>query len=165
MIFTFRLKGPGMERRHFLGVVGGSLVSGCLGGGTTGTSSRTAEGTVSPTADATITGSATNLGDFVLWNDDDESHTVSLVVKRRKELILDIRQPLDPDNYERISNPIDKQGRYQIEASLENGTQTSTLWEITSCHNSQYIQIYINDSGKIKIYTKQQTIVPTPSCE
>ena len=145
-----------MDRRHFLSAAGGVLVSGCFAGGTADTAS--------PTVRGPSTGSADHLGDLILWNDDDEQHTLSVTVEGGGDVFRDTNRTLSPGSSGGVSNRIDRQGEYRIVASLEDGTQNSTVWQITSCHSFEYLQIYISAEREIEFRTKHRTVVPTPTC-
>jgi hypothetical protein len=104
--FTFRVIFPtrkhvtNMDRRHFLSAAGGVLVSGCFAGGT--------PDTASPTVRGPSTGSADHLGDFILWNDDDEQHTLSVTVEGGGDVFRDTNRTLSPGSSGGISNRIDR---------------------------------------------------------
>lgn len=144
-----------MNRRHLLGVWCGILFSGCLGG--------SAPGTASPTVQGPVTGSAAHLGAFVLWNDDDEPHTLTLTVRTDEAVVGRTRHTVQPETTTEVPNPVGRQGSYRIAVSLENGAEARTNWRISSCHSTKYLQIYVSE-GDIDIRRKQQTVVPTPTC-
>lgn len=131
--------------------MGGLAVSGSLHGETDGGGAR------SP-------GPANHLGDFVLWNDDDEPHTISLTVERDGETLAEWSRTLEPDASTRVPNPIEHQGTYRVVVGLETGTRESVEWRIASCHSHEYRQVYVGDGATIEIRTMRRTVDPTPSC-
>lgn len=145
-----------MDRRHFLSAAGGVLLAGCF--------AEETPYTASPSVRGPTTGSAEHLGDFVLWNDDDTQHTLSVTIKGGDTVYVDTNRTLSPGASGGVSNQIDRQGEYRITASLQDGTQNSTVWVIASCNSIEYLQIYISDQQEIEFRTKQQTVVPTPTC-
>lgn len=104
------------------------------------------------------------VGDFVLWNDDDRQHTVTLTVRRGNETVVDAQRTLSTGGSARIANPIERQGTYRIVVTLKDGTQKRVDWGIGSCANIQYRQVYIDENGDVTIRTKRQTIDPRPTC-
>lgn len=140
-----------MIRRQFLSVAGGIVLAGCLGSETTGNTSP------SP-------GPATHLGDFVLWNDDDEPHALTLTVRQEKEILVESTHTLEPDSSTRIPNSLERQGTYQLVAELETGTRKRTEWEITSCRNHEYRQIYVSSEAALEIRAMRRTVDPAPTC-
>ena len=146
-----------MKRRQFSGVVIGAVLSGCVGSSATSTSS--------PSADETPNNPAKYLGDFVLWNDDNEPHTITLGIQGDGEKIMNTNEMLESGAYTRVTNPIEQQGTYSIIATLEDGTEESVEWQIDACNSIEYRQIYIGKDGQIQIRKMKQTIDPMPKCE
>ena len=141
-----------MKRRQFLGATSGIVLAGCLSGET-------------DTAAAPSPGTATHLGDFVLWNDDDEPHALTLTVRQEEEEILvESTQTLEPDSSTQVPNPIERQGTYQLVAELETGDRTRAEWEITSCRDHEYRQIYVSSEAALEIRAMQRTVDPAPTC-
>lgn len=104
------------------------------------------------------------VGDFVLWNDDDRRHTVSLTVRRGDETVVDTQRTLSAGESTRIANPIERQGTYRIVVELEGGIEKRVDWAIDSCANSQYRQVYVDEHGDVTIRTMRQTVDPPPTC-
>lgn len=146
-----------MNRRGFLATTATLAAAGCVARGPTDTPSPTVEGARS--------GPANHLGEFVVWNDHDERHTLSLTVRGGGATYLDVEHRLDPGAVVRLDNPIDRQGTYRITAALSDGTSERVEWEIASCSNYEYVRAHVTDSGGISVEIGAKTVVPPPDCE
>jgi len=162
---------PSRTRRGLLRAGGFALVSviaGCSGDEPAASPDRPSP---SPTRRPTETPSSTSgdraphLGDFVLWNDDDTPHTLSLTVRRAGTHVLTITRQLDPGASTRVPNPIDRQGRYRITASLETNRRRRLRWQVESCTSVEYVQCFVDGDGTLGLRTLRQTVDPVPTCE
>jgi hypothetical protein len=127
----------------------------------------TTTATPTPEAEPRSTVSRTDaqyVGDFVLWNDDDRQHTVSLTVRRGDETVLETKRTLGAGESADIPNPIERQGTYRIVVELEDGTEKRVDWPIESCANIEYRQVYVDDRGDVTVRTMRQTVDPPPTC-
>ena len=154
-----------MNRRQFFTLTGSIVVAGCTEGRISDSSSPTSSDKALP-SDNKATGSANHLGDFVLWNDDDKTHNLQITIKKDSKILFDVARKLGPNESSEISNPISKQGVYEIRASVDSQSQIQDKWKIASCYNFEYIQFYISNQKavEIEIRVKKETIVPTPTC-
>jgi len=128
---------------------------------------ETTAATPTPEAKPRATASRTDaqyVGDFVLWNDDDRRHTVSLTVRRGDETVLETERTLGPGESADVPNPIDRQGTYRIVVGLEDGTERRVDWAIESCANVEYRQVYVDERGDVAVRTMRQTVDPPPTC-
>jgi hypothetical protein len=145
-----------MKRRQFFGVTIGAVLSGCVGG--------SANDAPSSTTDAAPNSPANHLGDFVLWNADEEPHTITLIIRRDGEEMMNTTQTVQSGTSTRVANPIEQQGTYSIVATLEDGTEESVEWQIEACNSIEYRQIHVDGSGQIQIREMKETVDPTPEC-
>ncbi|PSQ04204.1 hypothetical protein BRC97_11735 [Halobacteriales archaeon QS_6_71_20] len=148
-----------MNRRRLLAGAGGlwsALAAGCLGGGSVGTPTRTVAGAGTAPAD--------EIGEFVLWNDDDEPHTVTLVVRGGGKVLVRADERLASGASTRVPNPVTRQGTYRVIAGLKDGTEERVEWRIDSCDSVEYRQVYIDDGGAVEIREMRRTVVPAPEC-
>jgi len=154
-----------MNRRQFFILTGSMAVAGCTEGRTSDSSSPTSSDEAL-SSDNEATGPANHLGDFVLWNDDDKTHNLQITIKKDSKILFDVARKLGPNESSEISNPISRQGVYEIRASIDSQPQIQDKWKIASCHNFEYIQFYISnqEAVEVEIRTKRETIVPTPTC-
>jgi len=159
-------------RTGALGLV--SVTAGCSDGATTDPSQWSPVATTrQPTATSTRTRTPTahpetaapHLGDFVLWNDDDTPHVLSLTVHRSDVHVLTIERRLEPGASTRVSNPVDRQGRYLIEASLDTNRRRRLRWRIEACSSVEYVQCYVDSEGRLGLRTLRRTVDPPPTCE
>ena len=154
-----------MNRRQFFTLTGSIVVAGCNERRISNSSSPTSSDKAL-SSDNEATGSANHLGDFVLWNDDDKTHNLQITIKKDSKILFDVARKLGPNESSEISNPISRQGVYEIRASIDSQPQIQDEWKIASCHNFEYIQFYISnqEAVEVEIRTKKETIVPTPTC-
>jgi len=162
-------------RRRALRALGLVFVAGCAGSANdtpsetptaTDRTTPTRTETPAPTAPpSTGPGRAPHLGDVVLWNDDDTPHTLSLTVRRDDTHVRTIVRELAPGASTRVPNPIDRQGRYLLTASLETNRRRRIEWPIESCANAEYLQCFVEADGTLGLRVLQQTIDPPPTCE
>jgi len=113
---------------------------------------------------STDANSAPYLSSFVLWNRDGTTHTLSLVVRAGDRTLLDVRRDLDPGESVDVENPIDEQGRYVVEATIETGVGDTFEWRVNRCENIEYVQVEIERPDEIAFRTMRQTIDPPPTC-
>ncbi|WP_049899567.1 hypothetical protein [Halococcus agarilyticus] len=127
------------------------------------TVTETTEPTAPPGPQTTV-GDARYVGKFVLWNDDDASHSLSVSITKNGSALLDDTFDLDADSSTRVDNPITKQGSYRIRAETESGASETFTWEIARCSNYEYIQIYIDEESGLRFRKFKQTVDPPPTC-
>ena len=138
----------------------------CVGDGVVASASCTEGGSQSTTTDGTsptTVDDASHLGDFVVWNDDDTRHGVTLRVRRGSESIADVTRTFDPDESVEVANPISTQGTYEVVAETEDGRSASREWVIDSCHSVEFVRVRVTNEG-LDIEFGRETIVPTPTC-
>lgn len=139
------------SRRALLsGIAGASLVgvSGCLGGDGDDDESPTRTSPWSPSA---------SLDSLRISNGHDEAHTLSLVVTRDGETVLD--EQFDVPAQSSVENPPQlprEDGTYHVEASLESGETATYEWNQTS--NSQYVRVSVTREGELRIAGKRHTV-------
>lgn len=173
-----------MDRRTFVLAAGGVIfsIAGCLQ--TSNRSSNNADSeqtgsattkqresvtaptkpTTTPSHSETTVGNAPYVGKFVLWNDDNKPHLLSVSVTKEELTLLKTTRKLTPDSSIHIDNLITNQETYRIQAKTQSGVEKTFTWKISACNNYEYIQIHINESSDIEIRTMKQTIAPPPSC-
>ena len=152
-----------MNRRGFLAATAALASTGCVARDPAATPSPST--TPSPTDAGARSGPANHLGEFVLWNDHDERHTLSLEVRGGGETFLDVERRLDPGAVVRLDNPIERQGTYRVTASLADGGSGSIEWDIASCGNYEYVRSHVTDSGGVSVEIGTRTVMPPPECE
>jgi hypothetical protein len=169
---------PSHTRRRFLRTASLAVagVAGCAGDDAADSASppstrspaeartRTPTVTPTPTATAASGGPAPHLGDFVLWNDDDTPHRLSLTVERDGAHLRTITRRLDPGASIRVPNPIDRQGRYRITAALETPRRRRIEWRIDSCTDAEYLQCFVDGDGTLGLRVLRRTVDPAPEC-
>ena len=128
------------------------------------TESTTTEQTATRSSSKTTTGDAPHLGKFVLRNDDNDSHTVSISVVKGQSKLLQETYELGPGFSVGIDNPITKQGTYRIRVGTESGLATTYTWKITTCGTDELLRITINEKPAIRFTERQRTVIPTPTC-
>ena len=106
------------------------------------TESTTTEQTATRSPSKTTTGDAPHLGKFVLRNDDNDSHTVSISVVKGQSKLLQETYELGPGFSVGIDNPITKQGTYRIRVGTESGLATTYTWKITTCGTDELLRIH-----------------------
>jgi hypothetical protein len=168
---------PSHTRRRFLRAASLAVagVAGCAGDDAVESASpsptrspvetRTWTPTPTVTATAVSGGPAPHLGDFVLWNDDETPHRLSLTVERDGTHLRTITRQLDPGASIRVPNPIDRQGRYRITAALETPRRRRIEWRIDSCTNAEYLQCFVDGDGTLGLRVLRRTVDPAPECE
>ena len=131
------------------------------------TSRTRSDATTSPTGppptDPSTAEPAPHLGQFVLWNDDDDPHRVSLTVGREGRVLVDETRELSPGAAADVENPIETQGTYRVTASLADGTRVEREWDVSRCIDIEYLQVYVGDTAAVEIRTKRRTIDPPPT--
>jgi hypothetical protein len=150
-----------------------SLLAGCSGrssvtSSTSTATSRSATTSGTPTegpetSPAPTSGSAPHLGRFVLWNDDDERHRVTLVVSAA-DVVVDETRDLPPDTTADVDNPIETQGVYSVVARVDGERRAERTWRVERCASVEYLQLYVGDAGAVEIRTMRRTIDPPPTC-
>lgn len=124
---------------------------------------ETAEATA-PSGPQTTVGDARYVGKFGLWNDDDEPHSVVVSVATGESTLLEDTYEIEGDSAMSIANPITEQGSYRIRVETESGAANTFTWEILSCNNYEYIQIYIDETSEVELRKLKQTSLGTPTC-
>ncbi|AUV81744.1 hypothetical protein C2R22_08850 [Salinigranum rubrum] len=134
----------------------------------TPTESPTVAGDAPPTdsspTDPPTAAPASHLGWFVLWNDDDEPHRVTLTVSREARVILDETRDLSPGAAADVENPIETQGVYEVVATVDDERRAEREWRVSNCDSIEYLQVYVGEDGETEIRTMRQTIDPHPTC-
>jgi len=134
-----------MKRRHFLTLSVISISSGCAGLFPEEEPGNE-DGTCAPPSTAP----------FVLWNDDDAEHTLTLTVRNGDEVLVDATRTLGPDGSREVASPIDETGTYRLSASIEEGGETSREW-VVDCGDAEYVQAYVDEGASVELRVKRQT--------
>jgi len=71
-----------------------------------------------------------------------------VTVEAQDEVFVETNRTLPPGASGGVSNTIDRPGADRFTVSTIDGTQNSTVWEITTCNSIVYLQIYISDQGR-----------------
>jgi hypothetical protein len=106
---------------------------------------------------------APHLGPFVLWNDDDERHRVTLTVSD-DSVVVDETRDLSPGDAADVENPIETQGVYTVVARVDGEKRAERTWRVERCASVEYLQLYVGDAGRVELRTMRQTVDPQPTC-
>jgi hypothetical protein len=161
-----------VNRRRLL-VVGASaagLLAGCSGRTSVAspTSASTPADSPTPTDRPGASSNPTprpapHLGPFVLWNDDDERHRVTLTVSD-EGVVVDETRDLPPGAAADVENPIETQGVYSIVGRVDGERRVERAWRVERCASAEYLQLYVGDAGRVELRTMRQTVDPPPTC-
>ena len=103
-----------------------------------------------------------NLGAFVLWNQHDAGHDLTVRVERDGEVLLTEARTLDGGASARVENPVSEPGTYRVSGALSSGASTTYEWSLRCQGDAEYLQVVVTEDVGVEIRRKNQTVTSPP---